>query len=48
MEMFGNIRCVTRQELVMGDNPILSKSNYDNYVKRGKIKIVRRGGICQA
>lgn len=44
MEMYGKIRCVTYEELVAQESPILTKANYGNYVKRGKFRVVQRGG----
>lgn len=41
MQYFNNTLCITRDELVGGG--FLSQSNYENMVKRDKIKTVRRG-----
>ncbi|MBD5278950.1 MAG: hypothetical protein HDS35_00180 [Bacteroides sp.] len=41
MEYFNGQYCISRQELV--DGGIISPANYDNWVKRDKISIVRAG-----
>ena len=42
MEMYGNIRCVTYDELVGGG--ILTKHTYDWYVKENRLHVLRKGG----
>lgn len=42
MELYGNIQCVTFEELV--GSGILSKPSYDKKVRTGIINVVRRGG----
>lgn len=54
MEWYKGVWCVTMDELTRDDRteatnldylaPILSKANYDAYVKRGKLSVARRGG----
>lgn len=43
MEKYNNIYCVSIDDLTAGESPILSRSNYDNMVKRKKINVVRNG-----
>ena len=42
MEYYGNKWCISARELV--DGGIVSQSNYRNWVNRGRIEVVRRGG----
>ena len=42
MEYYGNRWCISARELV--DGGIVSQSNYQNWVNRGRIDVVRRGG----
>ena len=42
MEYYGNKWCISARELVEGG--IVSQSNYRNWVNRGRIDVVRRGG----
>ena len=42
MEYYGNKWCISARELV--DGGIVSQSNYRNWVNRGRIDVVRRGG----
>ena len=42
MEYYGNKWCISARELVEGG--IVSQSNYRNWVNRGRIEVVRRGG----
>ena len=42
MEYYGNRLCISARELVEGG--VVSKSNYQNWVTRGRIDVVRRGG----
>lgn len=42
MEFIGNIRCISARELI--DGGIITESCYRNWVNRGRIKVVRRGG----
>ena len=42
MEYYRNKLCVSARELV--DNGVVSQSNYQNWVNRGRIDVVRRGG----
>ena len=42
MEYHGNMWCISARELV--DGGIVSQSNYQNWVNRGRIDVVRRGG----
>ncbi len=39
---YGNIQCISARELI--DKGYITKSCYDNWVNRGRIKVVRRGG----
>ncbi len=41
MEYYNNRWCISMRELV--DGGIVSRSNYDNLIKRGKIEVVRQG-----
>ena len=41
MEMYGNIRCVTYDELV--GSGIMSKSNYDKHVRENRFHVVQKG-----
>ena len=40
MEYYGNVLCVTRQELVIGGG--MSISNYDKMIQRGRVNVVRK------
>lgn len=42
MEYYGNMWCISARELV--DGGIVSQSNYQNWVNRKRIDVVRRGG----
>ncbi|OYP58477.1 hypothetical protein CIL02_13860, partial [Prevotella sp. P3-122] len=42
MEYYGNRLCISARELV--DGGVISQSNYQNWVRRGRIDVVRRGG----
>lgn len=42
MEYYGNRLCISARELV--DGGVVSQSNYQNWVNRGRIDVVRRGG----
>ena len=42
MEYYGNKLCVSSRELV--DGGIVSACNYNNWVNRGKVDVVRKGG----
>lgn len=42
MEYYGNRLCISARELV--DCGVVSQSNYQNWVNRGRIDVVRRGG----
>ena len=42
MEYYGNRLCISARELV--DGGIVSQSNYQNWVNRKRIDVVRRGG----
>ena len=42
MEYYGNRLCISARELV--DGGIVSPSNYRNWVNRGSVEVVRRGG----
>ena len=42
MEYYGNKWCISARELV--DGGIVSQSNYRNWVNRGRIDVMRRGG----
>ena len=41
MEYYGNRLCISARELV--DAGVVSQSNYQNWVNRGRIDVVRRG-----
>ncbi len=43
MEYYNNIACVTIDDLTLGEDPVMSKSNYDNYVSRRKFNLIRKG-----
>jgi hypothetical protein len=43
MEYFNKIICVTVEDLTGGNNPVMTKSNYDNLVKRHLVNIIRPG-----
>lgn len=42
MEFYGNIRCISARDLI--DEGIITEACYRNWVNRGRIKVVRRGG----
>ena len=42
MEYYGNRLCISARELV--DGGVVSQSNYQNWVNRKRIDVVRRGG----
>lgn len=42
MEYYGNMLCISARELVEGG--VVSQSNYQNWVSRRRINVVRRGG----
>lgn len=44
MEVYNNIFCISKPDLTSGDHPILSESNYDQYVYRNPQVRVRKGG----
>ena len=39
---YGNIQCISARELI--DGGYITESCYRNWVNRGRIKVVRRGG----
>lgn len=41
MEYYGNSWCISRSELI--DGGIVGESNYDNWVRRGKVNVARAG-----
>lgn len=45
MEYYGNCYCVSVPELL--DGGIISKANYQNWVNRRRVKVMRRGGGAQ-
>lgn len=42
MEYCNGTYCISSRELIEGG--IVTKSNYDNWIKRGKVTLMRRGG----
>jgi hypothetical protein len=43
MEYFENMICVTVDDLCYGENPVMTKSNYDNLIRRKQVNVVRSG-----
>lgn len=43
MEYYKKIACVTVDDLTGGDDPVMTKTNYNNYVARKKFNVVRAG-----
>lgn len=43
MEYFNKIACVTIDDLTGGDDPVMTRANYDKMVSRGKFTVLRPG-----
>ena len=50
MEYYKKIACVTVEDLTGGSDPVMTKTNYNNYVARRKFNVVRpgKGSGCYA